>query len=120
MRVAACAPGRRVTVITAGKSFVLPSVPEVQPEPPPNPLEVAAAQLLERDAASRALFESTRKSMEEVVTRVDGSVAAVAAAQANVAASVAELADTMALPVKPIYDKQGKLIGAERVKKLGA
>lgn len=37
--------------------------------------------------------------------------------KADLAQSVAELADTLRLPVKPIYDKDGKLIGAQRVDK---
>ena len=37
--------------------------------------------------------------------------------QADLAQSVAELTNTLRLPVKPLYDKDGKLIGAQRVDK---
>lgn len=118
--VAACAPGKRVTVVTPdGKAYALPIVPEPASIASPDPMTIAAKQLLESDAQSRALLESVGKNFAEVFARVDDSIGAVAVGQAQVAQSVAELSGTLHLSVKPVYDKAGKLIGAQRVKKIG-
>jgi hypothetical protein len=53
----------------------------------------------------------------EIVGRVEQTIEPAAINQADVVQSINELADTLRLPVKPIYDKAGKLIGAQRVDK---
>lgn len=109
--VAACAPGKRVTITFAsGKALVLPIVPEPPaPPPPPHPLEVVSQQLRESEAASR-----------ELVARVHESMASVAEGQAQLAQGMREVVETLHLPVKPLLDTAGKLIGAKRVANLGA
>ena len=120
-RVAACAPGKRITVVTPdGKAYALPIAPEPAPVVPPHPFEAVSQQLLARDAEARAAAASIVERMAGTLNAVREVVGAVAAGQAQVAASVNEMSGTLHLPVKPVYDKAGKLIGAKRVKKLGA
>lgn len=119
-RVAELAVGRPVTVIVAGKSYPLPIVPVPAPVALPDPMTTAARQLLESDAQGRAMLETVGKNFAEVFTRTERRIEAVAAGQEQIVQSVKELTGTLHLPVKPVYDKAGKLIGAERAKKLGA
>lgn len=106
--VAACAPGKRITVfVPSGAMYALPIVPAPPPPPaPPTPIEVLSAQLLERDAQMRA-------SVEEVAARTEETLAAVKAA---VEQSTEEIVGTLHLPVKPVYFPDGKLKHAQRVK----
>jgi hypothetical protein len=125
--IAECAQGKRVRAIVRGCVYDLPLQPEPEPVPAPHPLEAVATQLLERDAQTRATVSLVVANVESVVARVDETSSAVNSALASVAIGQQKIADgmqhiavTMALPVKPVYDKQGKLVGAQRVKKLGA
>lgn len=121
--VAALAPGKRVRVLAAGDAYELPLKPAPARIEPPHPMEAVSKQLLERDAETRATVAAVADvvaRMGETAQAVQAAVADVASGQAQVARSVSEIADTMALPTKPIYDAAGKLIGAQRVRKLGA
>lgn len=119
-RVAMLAPGKRMTVTVDGKSYALPIAPDPEPVAPPHPLEVVSQQLLARDAETRATLVAVAARADDTLNAVRDAVGAVAAGQDQITKSVNELAGTLHLPVKPIYDKSGKLIGAERVKKSGA
>lgn len=121
--VAALAPGRRVLVLAGGDTHELPVKPPAPAVTPPHPLEVMSQQLLERDAETRATVAAVADvvaRMGETAQAVQAAMADVASGQAQVARSVSEIAETMALPTKPVYDAAGKLIGAQRVQKLGA
>jgi len=113
--LAQLAPGKAATVIVKGKPYVLPLIPGPHVEPP-NPLEIAAKELLERDAATRAMFESVSKSLADSVVRSSEGLGALSAGQEKIAESVNRLAGTLHLPVKPIYNKSGKIVGAQRDK----
>jgi hypothetical protein len=120
-RIAACAPGKRITVfVPSGEVYELPLAPKAAPVEPPSPIETLSKQLLERDAQARAAAAEANARSDEALTAVKEAIGAVATGQAQVAESVNEMAGTLHLPVKPVYDKSGKLIGAQRVKKLGA
>lgn len=118
--VAALAPGRRVVVSAAGERYELPLKPAPAPIEPPHPLEVLSKQLLERDASARATAAEVAARADDAMNAVRTVVADVAAGQARVAQCVAQLAETIALPTEPVYDENGKLMGARRVQKLGA
>jgi hypothetical protein len=117
--IAQCAPGRRVTVISArGERYELPLKPPAAVVVS-DPIEELSKQLMQRDAEQRAAMAQV---VSEVVSRVDVTVGEVKAAvsvlaqtQERAAHSASELARTMAMPVRPIYDANGKLIGAHRV-----
>ena len=115
--VAALAPGKRVTVISGGKAYELPVKPPVLVAEPPHPLEAIAKQLSERDAEIRDLLAAVTSRTEEAITEVKAAVKDVAAGHDKVAQSVDEMTKTLHLPVKPHYDKAGKLEYAKRVKK---
>lgn len=115
--VAALAPGKRVAVVAGGELYVLPAVPAPAPVAPPDPLEVAAAKLLESDAQTRDLLEAVGMKFAEVFARVDESIATVAVGQAEVVQAVTENTRTLHLPVRPRYDADGKVVEAQRVKK---
>lgn len=115
-----CAPGKRIVVsVPSGEVYELPLAPKAAPAEPPNPIETLSKQLLERDAEQRAAVAEANARSDETLAVVKEAIGAVAAGQAQVAESVNEMAGTLHLPVKPVYDKGGKLIGAQRVKKLG-
>jgi hypothetical protein len=125
--IAECAPGRRVRAIVRGVAYDLPLLPEPEPVQPPHPLEAVATQLLERDAQTRATVTQVVANVESVLARVDettnvvkSALSDVAAGQNKIADGMQHIASTLSLPVKPVYDDQGKLVGAQRVKKLGA
>lgn len=113
--VAALAPGKRVIVLADGKAHELPERPEIAPAAP-DALQVAADRLLESDAQSRAILESVGSKFSELFARVGETSAALSAGYAEVVASVNENTRTLRLPMRPIYDKDGKLIAAERAK----
>lgn len=112
--IAALAPGRRVTLVVHGKAVALPATAAPPPVPQPDPLVVASKQLLERDAETRAAIASLADRVGESVRAVDSVLGVVSAGQVELAAQVRELSGTLRLPVKPIYDAAGKLIGARR------
>jgi len=118
--VAALAPGKRVMVLTAAGAHELPLKPPPAKVEPPHPLELVSKQLLERDAEARSTITAVAARADETLNSVKAAVADVAAGQAQVAQCVEQLAATLELPTEPIYDDSGKLIGAQRVKKLGA
>ncbi len=119
-RITACAPGKRITVVMPdGKVYALPRPPEPAPVVPPHPLEAISQQLLARAAEGRAAAASIVESMAGTLNAVREVVGSVTAGQAQVVASINEMSGTLHLPVKPVYDDAGKLIGAKRVKKLG-
>lgn len=116
--VAALAPGKRVTVVSRGAAYELPRV-EDQADAAVHPLETVATRLLQRDAETRATVAAFSERADQALNAVTAAVAGVAGGQADVARSVQQIAATMAQPVEPVYDDEGKLIGARRVKKLG-
>lgn len=103
--IEACAPGKRVMVMFAsGKSLTLPIVPEPPPLAPPHPLEVLGNQLMERDAAMRAIALRAEEAN--------------AALRSELAEGVREIVGTLHLPVVPTkYDKDGRIIEARRKEK---
>ena len=124
--IAECAPGRRVRAIVRGVAYDLPLLPEPEPVQPPHPLEAVATQLLERDAQTRVTVSQVVANVENVVARVDETTNVVKSALANVAGGqdkiaegMQDIASALSRPVKPVYDKQGKLVGAQRVAILG-
>ena len=108
------APGKRVSVRDHGIIYALPAEPPPEPVIPPNPVEVAAKQLLESDAQTRELIQSFGPKVEESLVRVEQAVEMVAAGQFEVVQTVKENTRTLHLPVKPKYNKAGKLIAAQR------
>lgn len=123
--VAVLAPGVSLELVTAeGDRYALPLVVQEPLARPPDQLETVSRLLLERDEQARREAETMAVLMSTVVSRVDDtlnavkqSVDTVAAAQSKVARSMTRLEGTLHLPVKPIYDKDGKLIGAARSSK---
>lgn len=115
--IAALAPGKNVTVFADDKAYSLPEpLPPPPLPPPPDPIAEAARAMLERDAENRATIEDVRRALTEVVENVGATVAAVAAGQAEIVESLQENTRTLQLPVRPVYDKAGKLLQAQRVK----
>lgn len=114
--VAVLAPGKRVSVIARRETYELPERPEFH-QPAPDPALLAAKKILESDAQSRAMLESVGKNFADVFARTDETLASVAAGQAEVVESVRENTRTLHLPVRPVYDKDGKVIAAQRVEK---
>lgn len=109
-RMAAVAPGKRFVV-------ELPTARKEVETAPPTMADVALG-ILQRDALrDREMIaelgrsvESLRESFALLKEAVDG----LSSAQTEISKSIAGLAETMAKPVRPIYDAKGKLIGAER------
>lgn len=91
------------------------------------PSPVSDARLLEVDSQIRAsvgIVSSLAAAVGESQRRVDSTLDAVVAAarhteqsQARVARSVDELAEVLASPVEPVFDENGMLKGARRVRK---
>lgn len=108
--IAACAPGKRVTVTFAsGKRLALPIAAE--PPPPPNPIDVLSEQLRERDAATAEIGLRTTDAIAAMKDAVDGLAT-------ELAQGVKEIVGTLHLPVVPTkYDKDGRIIEARRKEK---
>ncbi len=117
-----CAPGKKVTVITNdGKRYELPSTPPPVIEKPIDPIVTLTKQLLERDEQSKADIrrvadlalrsEETLRSVQLVIEHVvDG--------QDKVIDGIKEIVNVVGMPSKPVYDKNGKIIGAQKVDSL--
>lgn len=106
------ARGKPLVVIVAGQQY-------------PTPSEEISVALPEQ--ITPADFERARVSLLEAVSKIGDAektmrdaAAEVAAGQRSVAESVQEVVKVMSMPTQPVYDAAGKLIGAKRVKKLGA
>lgn len=106
---AECAPGKRVQVVTRDGTWNLPHVP-VPVVVPPHPLEVVATQLLEHDERTRAHVAT----VADTAGVLRATLAEVTEGQVRIAEGIRSLAATMAAPVEPVYNAQGKLIGAQR------
>jgi len=118
--IAECAPGKRVRAIIPHDIYELPLPPEQAPVAPPHPLEAVAMQLMERDAQTRAIVtEVVAALLGDAVSAIKSALSGVAQGQNKVHEAVQQIASTLDRPVKPVYDKQGKLVGARRVEKLG-
>lgn len=117
--IAALAPGRRVTVVIRGKARSLPAAPQPAPVAAPDPLEIAARQLLERDVETRSAVAALTERVGDSVRDVGAAIGTIAAGQIELAQQVKELAGTLHLPVRPVYDASGKIIGAQRVARTG-
>jgi hypothetical protein len=115
--VAALAPGKSVTVFTAGESYELPPKPKPVTPEPPHPFEAVSKQMLERDAEIRALIKAVAERTDGALNQVKEAVSSVNAGQAEVVKSVNENTEALYQPVKPAYFKDGKLMHAQRVKK---
>lgn len=117
--VAACAPGKRITVfVPSGVMYALPVVQEPPPPPPPpDAIEVLSKQLLERDADARAAAARTDEAIDEAIVAIKEAVDGLSAELAD---GVKEIVGTLHLPVKPAYFPDGKLRHAQRVDKPGA
>lgn len=108
--VAACVPGQRVVVVVAGQAYQLPETPPVPVVVPPDPVEVLAKQLLERDAEARAVAASTQLRVLEESQRTQELLRRTIEGQQ-------EIVSTLMLPVVPTgYDKTGRITSAQRKK----
>jgi hypothetical protein len=118
--IAALAPGKSVTVTTpAGITHELPLQTEPQPSAA-DPLQAMSEQLLGRDAETRATVAAVAARADETLNAVKSALVEVAAGHSEIAQSVSKLEGTLHMPVKPVYDRDGKLLYAQRVKKPGA
>ncbi|MCX7144356.1 MAG: hypothetical protein NT123_25655 [Proteobacteria bacterium] len=100
--------------------YELPLPPELEPVVQPHPLEAVAMQLMERDAQTRAIVtEVVAALLGDAVSAIKSALSGVGQNQDKVLEAVQQVAKTLDSPVKPVYDKQGKLVGARRVAKLG-
>lgn len=109
---AALAPGRRLVVQCSGKSYALPA--EVQPViEAENPMSIAAAQIAQSAETNRQVVEAMARQVAQTIERVEREIAE---GNERVAQSLMGLSAALYLPVRPIYDASGHLIGAERVK----
>ena len=118
--IAECAPGKRVRAIIPHDIYELPLPQDPEPVPPPHPLEAVAKQLIERDAQTRAIVkEVMAELLADAVNSIKSALSGVGQGQDKVLEAVQQVAKTLDSPVKPVYDKQGKLVGARRVAKLG-
>ena len=118
--IAECAPGKRVRAIIPHDIYELPLTREQEPVAAPHPLEAVAMQLMERDAQTRAIVtEVVAALLGDAVSAIKSALSGVGQNQDKVLEAVQQVAKTLDSPVKPVYDKQGKLVGARRVAKLG-
>ena len=118
--IAECAPGKRVRAIIPHDIYELPLQPDPAPVATPHPLEAVAMQLMERDAQTRAIVtEVVAALLGEAVSAIKSALFGVGQNQDKVLEAVQRVAKTLDSPVTPVYDKQGKLVGARRVAKLG-
>ena len=118
--IAECAPGKRVHAIIPHDIYELPLQPEPEPVAPPHPLEAVARQLMERDAQTREIVTQVVAALlDEAVSAIKSALSGVAQGQDKVQEAVQQIASMLDRPVKPVYDKHGKLVGARRVAKLG-
>jgi len=122
--IAECAPGKRVRAIVLEGVYELPLAPGPAAAETAQPLETMATLFLARDAQTRASVTQVLENAAGVVARVDetasvvkAALASVAEGQERIAGAMQEIASALERPVKPIYDKAGKLIGAQRARK---
>ncbi|MBE0615153.1 MAG: hypothetical protein IH604_15885 [Burkholderiales bacterium] len=124
--IAECAPGKRVRAIVLEGVYELPLAPKPEPAAAETaqPRETVATLLLERDAQTRASVTQVLENVVGVVARVyetatvvKAALAVVAEGQERIAGGMQEITLALERPVKPIYDKTGKLIGAQRARK---
>lgn len=116
--IADLAPGKRLAVIVKGQSYTLPAVIPEQVVVV-DPIAVMAKELIDETrtlsaALNQSLEETINRGLAEFAARVDGGFAAVVAGQDKVADGVNRIEGTLHLPVRPMYDSAGKLIGAQR------
>lgn len=116
-RVERCAPGVKVEVIAAnGTRTSLPFV--IETTPAVTSIDDVLQQIgcsTTRSIESLAVAMSTvTEQIGQAVASVKEVVSGIATDQQQVAKSFDELAVVLRAPVKPIYDKSGKLVGASR------
>lgn len=104
---------------TAPKSSPAPATPTPDREAM-NDDEMEAAALADLFIQGLGTYqfgerENVGKNYAEVFARIEDSVDAAFAGQRELARTIENLADTLSLPVKPVYDENGILIGARRV-----
>lgn len=94
-----------------GAAYSLPLEPEAVMPPAPDPIEVLAQQLRERDAEMRAAVEV----VAGVAQRADERTAELQGLVKDSIEGQQRIVDTLMLPVVPTkYDKAGRLIEARR------
>lgn len=118
-RITACVPGRRVVVFVADKKVSLPLTAADPAPAAPSPIEMLAQQLSQRDEETRSVIAEAMARVDKAVQVGAAVVASTAQREAEMAQSIAQITTVLALPVKPVYDKSGKLLGAQRVTTLG-
>lgn len=114
-RIAACAPKTQVKVSSVnGAVYVVPDAP--------TPVEEQVAKIVAVSAEDvKALQESITRFGETIVsataveTDLSEAVKRIATVQEAIVSNIEKIAETLALPVRPIYDAKGKLIEARRV-----
>ena len=123
-QIAAIAGGKRVRVVDAHGAVTILSASD---EPAVDPAAQTAARLIELDAQLRAtigIVASVAQHVNELVKRFESALAevrtavdAVAAGTDKVAKSADQLEAAFYTPVIPVYDKAGKIIAAQRIKR---
>ena len=119
--IAECAPGKRVSAVIPHDIYELPLRPEPEREPVElrRSLEAVALQLMERDAQTRTIVTQVVAALlDEALGSIRSVLTSVAQGQDKLQEAVQQIAATLDRPVKPVYDRDGKLVGARRVAKL--
>lgn len=109
-RVAACAPGKVVRVAVSGESCELPLAPAQSCAKEPNPLDQIASRLIQNEKLAGDRMDALASDVHAVRSVVN----AVVDGQIAVVEGINRVVTTLAMPVHPIYDAHGKLIGATR------
>lgn len=116
-RMAECAPGKAVRVVTTEGAFAIGGGESNEPEVPA--LSIKALQREQaQDREAIAQLKAAVANLEATIAAWESALAKVGNMQASLGASMTKMVEVMELPVKPIYDAAGRLIGARRVAKL--
>lgn len=106
--IALLAPGKRVTVVAAGQTVLLPIVPPPAPEAVPSMEAVLLERLLERDAATRSANAAAAVAARETTEHLASLLQETITGQQRIV-------ETLMLPVVPTsYDKTGRITAAQR------
>lgn len=108
--VLACAAGAKVKLVLGRNEYELPLKPPAVVPAPPDPIEVLAKQIAERDAAERADRAAAEARAKNEAEELRKLVAQTIEGQERIV-------ETLMLPVIPTgYDKSGRIMSAQRKK----
>ncbi len=117
-RIARLAGTRPVQLWEKGLRFDFPLAADPEPVAPPDPLQVATAQMIDNQVSAAAEVQSRIRELEQSIkthmTELAECFRTLDARQSAIAAALEENTRTLKLPVKPIKDTSGKVIGAQR------